>query len=312
MENHYYSRARQPRKNKSALRLTLVLILLIAVLALAVFGVSQFLALQSLQSDLDRLSEKMHQIEADNEKLKREYDRISEENEKLVLENEELREENFMLRSSTVISFGSRETNKVAITIDDGAGAELINRTLDYLKEHDVRATLFPMGSWVEREPEAWRRAVAEGHELGNHTYSHAFLTTITEERVREELNGWQKAVDEALGYHYSTLFFRPPGMDGFTAGQAARRGRLMEIIAEKGMFTILWDVELVYALRNETATPARITEHVLANARGGSIVLLHFTPNDIAALPAILSGLRSRGLEPCSLSELLLAEWQS
>ena len=72
-------------------------------------------------------------------------------------------------------------------------------------------------------------------------------------------------------------------------------------------MFPILWDVELVYALRNEVATPSRITEHVLENARGGSIVLLHFTPNDITALPDILAGLRRRGLEPCSLSELLL-----
>ena len=233
------------------------------------------------------------------------YDQVVEENKKL-------REENFMLRSSTVISHGSRNTNLVAITIDDGAGPELIGRTLRILRENQVKATFFPMGSWVELHPEVWKEAVADGHELGNHTFSHAFLTTVSDERVKEELNRWQEAVDSALGFKYQTYFFRPPGMDGFTSPQGSTAKRYKEIIANKGMFAVLWDVELVYALRNEAYTTARITEHILANAKGGSIVLLHFTENDIAALPEIINGLRRRGLEPCSLSELLLAEMQT
>lgn len=301
METQYYHRSRKPKK-KSLARLVIFFFLLAAVAALGVFSLGQYMAVQQLQADLDSLEERFKQSEEENRMLWEQYDEVSEENERL-------REENRMLRSSTVINHGNRETNKVAITIDDGTGAALMHRTLDYLKEHNVRATLFPMGSWVEREPEAWQRAVDEGHELGNHTYSHAFLTTISHEQVREELNRWGNAVEEVLGYRYETLFFRPPGMDGFTSGQGSRQKELMEIIGEKGMFTILWDVELVYALRNEVSTPERITRHVLDNARGGSIVLLHFTENDIAALPHIITGLRSRGLEPCSLRELLLAD---
>ena len=301
MDNNYYARPRQ-KKKKPIARLIVFFILMAAIAALAVFGMGQYLLVEALQSDLDLLEERLFKVEVENEMLWRQYDEITEENLKL-------REENQMLRSSTIINYGNRDTNKVAITIDDGAPAELINRTLDYLKQHNVRATLFPMGSWVEREPEAWRRAVEEGHELGNHTYSHAFLTTISEERIREELNRWQESVDEMLGYSYETYFFRPPGMAGFTNVQSSQTKHFQEIIAEKGMFPILWDVELVYALRNEVATPARITSHVLSNARGGSIILLHFTPNDITALPDIITGLRARGLEPCSLSELLLAD---
>lgn len=299
MADEYYRRSKQPKKNSSG-RVFLFLFLLIVILALATFSAIQYLAVQSLQSDLNRLDERFQQVEQEKSQLREEIDQLYEDYELLL-------EENYMLRSSTIINHGSRNTNKVAITIDDGAGAELINRTLHYLREHDVRATFFPMGSWVDLEPELWRRAVEEGHELGNHTYSHAFLTTISEDRIREELNRWQQSVDEALGYSYRTLFFRPPGMDGFTSTGSSSTKRFQEIIAQKGMFPILWDVELVYALRNEVATPSRITEHVLENARGGSIVLLHFTPNDITALPDILAGLRRRGLEPCSLSELLL-----
>ena len=304
MATQYYRRSKQT-KRKSAGRWFLFLFLLAIILALVLFNINQYLMVQTMQSDLDSLDDKFRQIEDENNRLQEEFEQI-------YRENELLREENYMLRSSTIINHGNRKTNKVAITIDDGAGAELINRTLNYLDEHNVRATFFPMGSWVDLEPEVWRRAVEEGHELGNHTHSHAFLTTISEEKIREELNRWQQSVDEALGYPYRTLFFRPPGMDGFTSTQSSRTKRFQEIIAQKGMFAVLWDVELVYALRYEVATQARITDHVLTNAKGGSIVLLHFTPNDIAALPDILTGLRKRGLEPCSLSELLLAEQQT
>ena len=304
MANNYYGRSTKTKK-KSGFRIFLFLILLLALAGIALFSFTQYLTLQSLQSEIGRLEEQLKNIEDENRMLWDQYDQVVEENEKL-------REENFMLRSSTVISHGSRNTNLVAITIDDGAGPELIGKTLRILRENEVKATFFPMGSWVELHPEVWKEAVEEGHELGNHTYSHAFLTTVSDERVKEELNRWQEAVDSALGFKYQTYFFRPPGMDGFTSPQGSTAKRYKEIIANKGMFAVLWDVELVYALRNESYTTARITEHVLTNAKGGSIVLLHFTENDIAALPEIINGLRRRGLEPCSLSELLLAEMQT
>ncbi len=300
MNNGYYGRPRKSKK-KSGLRFFIFILLLLALAVLGFFNFTQYLALQSMRSDLQRIGEQLELIEDENRMLWEQYDQIVEENLKL-------REENHMLRSSTVINHGNRSTNLVAITIDDGAGPDLIGKTLRILRDHDVRATFFPMGSWVDSAPEVWKQAVEEGHELGNHTYSHAFLTTISEDRVKEELNKWQNAVDNALGYNYQTYFFRPPGMDGFTSPQSSTAKRYKEIIADKGMFAILWDVELVYALRNEVSTPARITEHVLSNAKGGSIVLLHFKENDITALPDILAGLRRRGLEPCSLSELLLA----
>ncbi len=302
--NDSYSGYSRPRSNrgKSGLRLVIILLLLAAVAGLGFLSFTQYMAIQSLEAEQTEFKERLNRLELDNETLRQ-------RNEELTEENRILTEENQMMRSQTIIYNGNRETNLVAITIDDGAGAALINQTLDYLKEHNVNATLFPMGWWVDQEPEVWQRAVEEGHELGNHTYSHAFLTTLSESQIEAELLNWQDSVDRALGYNYRTLFFRPPGMYGFTNVNSSQTKRYQEIIAGHGMFTILWDIELVYALRNEAYTTARIVDHVLANARGGSIVLLHFTPSDIAALPAILTGLRQRGLEPCSLSELLLAE---
>ncbi len=305
MGYNYYGRSPKTKKKKSGYRLFLFLVLLLALAGTGFFSFTQYLALQALRVEVDRLKEQLQKIDNENQLLWDQYDQV-------VKENEKLREENYMLRSSTVISHGNRNTNRVAITIDDGAGPELIGKTLRILRDHNVRATFFPTGSWVELHPEVWKAAVEKGHELGNHTYNHTFLTTVSDQQIKEELSRWQEAVDSALGFKYQTYFFRPPGMDGFTSPQGSTARRYKEIIAGKGMFTVLWDVELIYALRNEAYTTERIIEHVLANTKGGSIVLLHFNENDIAALPDILNGLRRRGLEPGSLSELLLAAVQS
>lgn len=319
MQDYYHQRSGRRNKTKSGKsfsRLALLVFLLAAIALLSIFGTTQFLTARAMQDSFDSMQEDIARLEEENSRLEerfrqldREKERLREEKERLREENRQLQEENRMMRSETIIMHGSRDTSKVAITIDDGASAELTARTLDYLKEHDVKATLFPMGSWVEREPEVWRRAVKEGHELGNHTYSHRALSALSDDQVKEELLRWQEAVNEALGHTYPTVFFRPPYMAGFTSPGSSQALRLQEIIAGKGMFTVLWDIELVYALRNEAYTTGRVTEHVLENARGGSIVLLHFSEADINALPAILTGLRERGLEPCSLRELLLAE---
>ncbi len=311
MDNQYNMHSRQSKK-KSAFRLAIFLALIALVIFLGFFSATQYLTAQSLQNNLRSLDQKIDRLEEEQSELEHKYEEIYEENERLREENQKLQEENRMMRSEALIEHGNRDTNRVAITIDDG-GTEAINlRTLDHLKELGVRATLFPTGKNVEAYPESWKRAVEEGHELGNHTYGHPFLSNLSEERVREELSGWQEAVDNVLGKTYHTSFFRPPYGDGFLSGQGYQRERLQPIVAEKGMFPIMWDIELVYALRNEAYTASRITEHVLNNAQGGSIVLLHFTEADIEALPQIINGLRERGLEPCSLRELLLAEPQS
>ena len=208
------------------------------------------------------------------------------------------------LRSLTVLYHGDRGGDKVAITIDDGANLELIHQALDCFNQYRVKATFFPMGCWVEGEDEVWRKVVCEGHELGNHTYNHSYLTDLTEDEIRIELDRWQETVDRALGYHYGTLYFRPPGMAGFTEGNE-NRAYYQRIVAEKGLISVLWDLETVGSLHNKEYSANTVTEHVLNNAKGGSIILLHPNAPDIDALPEIR--LRRKGLEPVTLTELFL-----
>lgn len=269
-------------------------------------------SVQELRRETDTLQEQVNELEARVEKLSRRELKLHHRNKAIIQENRLIRQEmdmleaeNLLLRSATILYHGHRDSNKVSITIDDGGDRASVERTLDHLRDLGVKVTFFPLGAWVTVEPEAWRRAVAEGHELGNHTYSHPFLTRVSEEQIRRELAMWREVVEEILGRPYAPRYFRPPGMDGFTYGDP-NRDYYQRIVAGEGMITVLWDVEVTYALRHEQPAPARVAEYVIGKAKPGSIILLHFGWRDIEALPAMVRGLRAKGLEPVTLTELL------
>jgi peptidoglycan-N-acetylglucosamine deacetylase len=293
---------RRSRHNKSKVPTRNIIfgVLLLAVFILVVLSLVQYLSGRALHSEIDELKESVRQLEQENETLQRQYEEILEE-------NITLREENHMLRSSKIITHGDRDSNKVALTIDDGGRSDLVDIALQSLAEENTRATFFVLGTWLELEPDVWRQIVEEGHELGNHTYSHRYLTDMNTDEINAELALWQELADKAVGRSYKTYFFRPPGLEGFHENQSEQRNQYLEIVAEKGMFVTLWDVDHFYGLGGGNMPAERITDYVLDKAQSGSIILLHCRENDLAALPAIIQGLRDQGLEPCSLSELLL-----
>jgi peptidoglycan/xylan/chitin deacetylase (PgdA/CDA1 family) len=117
-------------------------------------------------------------------------------------------------------------------------------------------------------------------------------------------MDTWQKKIDDALGRHYQTSWFRPPFMAGFS-GHTKTAERVTAIATERNMKIALWDVDPFTGISMRANAPA-ITNFVVSNARPGSIILLHFTNEHMSALPDIIDGLRKKGLEPVTLSELM------
>jgi peptidoglycan/xylan/chitin deacetylase (PgdA/CDA1 family) len=259
----------------------------------------------SLESAIQAVSARTAEIEL----LRQRLQEFEVEAEGLRTENQRLEENNAFLRRAAVVSSVSHAQGGVAITIDDGASPEVLR----ILRAKGVTATFFPMGRAVEKNPSFWQEVVEAGHELGNHTSSHHWLSNLDEQKIIEELDGWQRAVDVALGYHYPTRWFRPPGMAGFTDGRGAEAFR--KVIASKGLITALWSVETFWALYSpvgprlagERLTASDVAAYVVSRARPGSIILLH-GGLDIAALAAIIDGLRAKGLEPVTLTQLVLS----
>jgi len=146
---------------------------------------------------------------------------------------------------------------------------------------------------------------VKQGHELGNHTFSHRKITELSSMEVIGELGKWQKTVNRALGRTYGEArFFRPPGMAGFESNSKVSHYR--SLIGLGGLeAVVLWDVDHSHPLPQD-ASHRQIADFVTARSRGGSIILLHFTEGDIRALPLIIENLHERGYELVTLSEML------
>lgn len=164
------------------------------------------------------------------------------------------------LLGKTLASGDGREP-AIALTFDDGPG-EATPLILDTLKSAGIRATFFLCGQNVERFPELARRIAAEGHQIGNHTYSHPHLFWKTPGRIAREITRAQSVIEHATGCRPKV--FRPP--------YGVRWFGLFPILAINQLSAVMWSVNGV----DWRFPPERIVRRVLKRSKAGSIILLH------------------------------------
>jgi peptidoglycan/xylan/chitin deacetylase (PgdA/CDA1 family) len=184
----------------------------------------------------------------------------------------------------------------VALTFDDAPGACTAD-LLGVLATHGARATFFALGCELERRPDLARRIVDEGHELGNHTFSHARLLDLSSAEVERELSATSALIETVTGIRPS--LFRPPyGLGGLVAEPIAR---------DLGMTTVLWSVN---PKDWDGKDAAAIAASVLDGIEPEAVVVLHDGGDErrstVEALELCLPAIRSRGLALVGLSELL------
>jgi peptidoglycan-N-acetylglucosamine deacetylase len=189
----------------------------------------------------------------------------------------------------------SKPEKAVAITFDDGPSL-LTPRVLDVLKEFKVHATFFLIGVQVQKYPKLVRKEVKAGMTLGNHSWSHPTrppFARLADAKALDEVELAQQAIDDAGG---TARLFRPPG-GSFTEATT-------EMVRRHGMRTVLWTVDPNDWRHGRSA--GAIASSVLSHVRPGSIVVLHDgggnVANTLAALPAIIRGIRARGLHLVAL----------
>lgn len=205
-------------------------------------------------------------------------------------------------KSRTVQLFGELVTAVdtrdpvVALTFDDGPGSVYTDSVLDLLKAENARATFFVIGEALERRPETARRIVAEGHELGNHSYSHRRLVLVPQRTIRHEVERTDSLIRQ-LGAS-GPIYFRPP--------YGKRLIGLPWYLARTGRITVLWSLEPDTWHR---AAPD-MARHVMENIRPGAIILLHVElqsrSEERRALRMMIDGLQRRGYDFVTVSELL------
>src|SRR5436309_9002479 len=183
----------------------------------------------------------------------------------------------------------------IAITFDDGPSATLTPKLLDILAAHHIKATFFVIGENVAEHPEIVARAAREGHEIGNHSWSHPNLAKISQESVRSQLQRTDDAIKSATGSRPTLM--RPP------YGSITDREKRW-IHDEFGYQIILWEVD-PYDWRRPG--PAVVRNRILKETQPGSIVLSHdIHPGTIEAMPSTFDALEAKGFKFVHVSELI------
>lgn len=184
---------------------------------------------------------------------------------------------------------GSRAGNQIALTFDDGPDPARTPALLDTLAAMGVKATFFVTGDQADANPELCARIAREGHQLGNHTYSHRYLPLARSRSVECELRATDRAIARAAGVVPDIA--RPPygGRSPWTVRAFFRAAKRV----------VLWDVNS-FDWKGKPAP--EIAERVLERARPGSIVLMHEARDGgevtIDAVRLLVPALRARGYD--------------
>lgn len=213
------------------------------------------------------------------------------------------------LRPSVAVRAGARSSGAVALTFDMGGRVGDALAILRWLVDHRVAATVFITGAMADNANTAAGRdvlAIIKAHPtqftLGNHSYSHSDFRALTRAQIVSELRRTEVAIAPYCPQD-PRPFFRPPSGGYNTAVLAA-------VGAAGYPFSVLWEVDTIdwRPIANDPPGPTadQIVAKVLANAKGGSIVLMHLGGYETyKALPRVVDGLRARGLDLVSLDQL-------
>jgi peptidoglycan/xylan/chitin deacetylase (PgdA/CDA1 family) len=176
----------------------------------------------------------------------------------------------------------------VALTFDDGP-SEATPALLDALDAARVKATFFVVGQQVEAFPAELRREVADGQVIGNHSFTHPVLGSLTPQQVHDELADTQSAVYRVAGVRPTLM--RPP------------YGSYSAAVRSFGLPLVVWDVDSMDWSHHD---PAMVLRRAAAGVRPGSIILMHDTqPETLAAVPQLIRNLRAAGYTLVTVAEL-------
>lgn len=189
----------------------------------------------------------------------------------------------------------------IALTFDDGPHPRYTDAILDILKEYGIRATFFVVGENAALYHDELKRIADEGHEIGNHTYTHADLKRIDKSALQKELEETERIIESLSGKRPAV--FRPP--------EGKCNETVVECANERGYTTVLWNVD-----PRDWASPTakEVSDVILKNAQCGSVILCHdYNSNGRSptpdALRTVIPMLKAMGYSFVTVSELLRLE---
>lgn len=189
---------------------------------------------------------------------------------------------------------GHEQKKAAALMINVAWGTEHLPGILSVLKDKQVKATFFLDGSWLKKHPAMARQIATQGHEIGNHAYSHPLMSQISVSRMEEEIGKTEALIGQHL--KRQSRWFAPPSGD--------MNQTVIQVAEKFGMKTVLWTVDTIDW--QKSATPEKIVQRVRKGVGNGSLILAHPTDRTLQALPSLIEIVRQKGLHLLTVSELL------
>lgn len=156
------------------------------------------------------------------------------------------------------------------LTFDCGFENGNTQSILDALKKHNVKATFFVVGHYLESAPEFVKTMVADGHTVGNHTYHHLDMTSLaSKEKFESEMNDVASLFEQVTGQKLS-MYYRPP--------RGIYNKNNMQMAKEMGYKTFFWSLAYVDWLQDKQPTKEEALSKLTSRVHPGAIVLLHNT----------------------------------
>ncbi|WP_039944252.1 polysaccharide deacetylase family protein [Thermicanus aegyptius] len=193
----------------------------------------------------------------------------------------------------TPIYRGNPRKKMVAFMINVAWGNEYIEPILSTLREKQVKATFFFDGSWLKKNPELARTILADGHEVGNHAYTHPQMSRLSRERIIEEISGTNKEIEQVLGI--TSKYFAPPSGD--------YDSRVVSEAWKQKMLTVLWTLDTVDWRKPSTE---EMVTRIVRKASPGNLILMHPTKPTAEGLKEMIEGIEAKGIRIGTVSQLL------
>lgn len=207
--------------------------------------------------------------------------------------------------NQTVFSKGSNNHKTIALSFDDGPHPQYTNEILDILKEYNIKATFFVLGLHAESYPDIILRQIEEGHEIGNHSYSHINMKKATKKEIIDEYDKTQKIV-----YSISNVkptLFRPP--------YGNYNSQVVEVVSSDDSTIVLWTF---YQDSKDWSNPGVevIVNTTVTKAQSGDIILFHDyvyhkESHTIEALKILIPTLINEGYSFVTISELMESPYE-
>ena len=188
---------------------------------------------------------------------------------------------------------GNSQKPMVALLINVAWGNEFIPDILETLNDSKVKATFFFDGSWVKKNPDLAKLIHLNGHEIGNHAYSHPDLKQKSKDETVEELKKTNDVIQAAIGI--KPEWFAPPS--------GSFNMQTIQVANELSMKTILWTVDTVDWKKPETN---EMVNRILSGVGNGSMVLMHPTKPVAEGLGSMITGIKAKGYQLGTVSDLM------